>query len=191
MKGTFLPAGTPPPPPDANTTPNDWMPFRNRTEFETAEFLYMQNQMPAAQIDRLLDLWASSIAKHNDVPPLADHRDLYNVIDSSPFGDVKWQSFSLYYTDEQPEDNPPPWMDQQYEVWYCDPREVVHNMLANPTFTDEMDFCPYREYSTETDERQWKIFMSSDWAWEQAVSTSCMSSQLLGHVHTNTSSRMK
>jgi len=155
--------------------PDDWTPFRNRTEFETAEFLYTQNQMPAAQIDRLLDLWASSLAKHNDMPPFADHRDLYDVIDSSPFGDVKWQKFSLQYTGERPEDNPPPWMDQQYEVWYRDPREVVRHMLANPMFADEMDYCPYREYSTENNERQWKDFMSGDWAWEQAVSLSMRS----------------
>ncbi|KAG2083637.1 hypothetical protein BD769DRAFT_1633119 [Suillus cothurnatus] len=147
---------------------DDWTPFRNRSEFETAKFLYKQNQMPAGQIDRLLDLWASTLAKHNDEPPFADHRDLYNVIDSSPFGDVPWQHFTVAYDGERLADEDRPWMDDQYEVWFRDPREVVRNMLANPTYANEIDYRPYREYSTEGDKRQWKDFMSGDWAWDQA-----------------------
>ncbi|KAG1782824.1 hypothetical protein EV702DRAFT_1191282 [Suillus placidus] len=44
--GVYLPPGAPPPPPE-NLASDDWTPFRNRAEFETAEFLYKQNQMPA------------------------------------------------------------------------------------------------------------------------------------------------
>ncbi|KAG1768058.1 hypothetical protein EV702DRAFT_1253519 [Suillus placidus] len=164
--GVYLPPGAPPPPPE-NLASDDWTPFRNRAEFETAEFLYKQNQMPAGQINRLLDLWASTLAKHNDKPPFADHRDLYEVIDSSPFGDVKWQCFTVTYDGERP-DNPKPWMDDKYDVWFRDLREVVRNMLANPTYTNEFDYRPYREYSTENDQRQWKDFMSGNWAWDQA-----------------------
>ncbi|KAG1849689.1 hypothetical protein DFJ58DRAFT_716906 [Suillus subalutaceus] len=158
VNGVYLPPGAPPPPPE-NLATDDWTPFRNRTEFEMAEFLYKHNQMPAGQIDRLLDLWASTLAKHNDNPPFADHRDLYHVIDSSPFGDVPWQCF----TDEDK-----PWMDDEYEVWFRDPCEVARNMLANSTYANEIDYCPYREYSTEGNKRQWKDFMSGDWVWDQA-----------------------
>ncbi|KAG2098388.1 uncharacterized protein F5147DRAFT_754784 [Suillus discolor] len=165
--GIFLLPGTPPPPLE-NVATGDWTPFRNRTEFETAEFLYTQNQMPAGQINRLLDLWVSTLAKHGDKPPFADHRDLYDVIDNSPFGDVNWQNFTVTYDGERPEDGTKPWMDDKYEVWFRDPREVVCNMLANPTYASEVDYCPYREYSTEGDKRQWKDFMSGDWAWDQA-----------------------
>ncbi|KAG1893112.1 uncharacterized protein F5891DRAFT_963491 [Suillus fuscotomentosus] len=165
--GIFLLPGTPPPPLE-NVATGDWTPFRNRTEFETAEFLYMQNQMPAGQINRLLDLWASTLAKHGDKPPFADHRDLYDIIDNSPFGDVNWQNFTVTYDGERPEDGTKPWMDDKYEVWFRDPREVVRNMLANPTYASEVDYCPYREYSTEGDKHQWKDFMSGDWAWDQA-----------------------
>ncbi|KAG1724585.1 uncharacterized protein EDB91DRAFT_1255178 [Suillus paluster] len=41
-------------------------------------------------------------------------------------------------------------------------------MLANPAYSDEMDYRPYREYSTDGDERQFRDFMSADWAWDQA-----------------------
>ncbi|KAG2159113.1 uncharacterized protein EDB93DRAFT_1283956 [Suillus bovinus] len=141
VNGVFLPPGTPPPPPE-NLATNDWTPFRNHTEFETAEFLYKHNQMPAGQIDRLLDLWASTLTKHNDSPPFADHRDLYHVIDTL--------------------------MDGEYEVWFRDPREVARNVLANSTYTKEIDYCLYREHSTEGDKCQWKDFMSGDWVWDQA-----------------------
>jgi hypothetical protein len=55
---------------------DDWTPFQNRTEFETADFLYRRNQMSASDIDTLLDLWASSLLKYNDHPLFADHNDL-------------------------------------------------------------------------------------------------------------------
>ncbi|KAG1894945.1 uncharacterized protein F5891DRAFT_1130746 [Suillus fuscotomentosus] len=101
------------------------------------------------------------------MPPFADHRDLYAVIDSSPFGDVKWQCFMVAYDGERPK-NPKPWMDDKYDVWFRDPREVTRNMLANSAYANEFDYCPYREYSMENDQCQWKDFMSGNWAWDQA-----------------------
>ncbi|KAJ8579482.1 hypothetical protein M405DRAFT_895785, partial [Rhizopogon salebrosus TDB-379] len=157
----------PPSPPIARPT-GDWAPFRDRIEFETAEFLYKRNQMSASQIDCLCNLWAATLAKHNDKPPFADHRDLYQTIDSTPLGDVKWQNFSVQYSGEKPNTNIPPWMNDTYDVWFRDPHEVVRNMLANPMYADEMDYRLYREYARANDERQWKDFMSGDWAWDQA-----------------------
>ncbi|KAG2108411.1 uncharacterized protein F5147DRAFT_799705 [Suillus discolor] len=131
--GIYLPPGAPPPPPE-NVASDDWTPFHSRAEFEMAEFLYTQNQMSAGQINRLLDLWASTLAKHNDRPPFADHQ--------RSLRDVKWQCFMVAYDGERPE-NPKPWMDDKYDVWFRDPCE-------------------------ENDQRQWKDFMSGDWAWDQA-----------------------
>ncbi|KAH7905578.1 hypothetical protein BJ138DRAFT_1118343 [Hygrophoropsis aurantiaca] len=166
-KGDFLPIDTPPLP-LTDKSPDDWTPYRNRVEFETAEFLYTQNQMAAGQIDKLLDLWAATLIKHGEAPPFADHRDLYSTIDNTPLGDVKWQNFSINYTGEKPEQNMPPWMLQNFDVWYRDPREVIRNMLASPDYANEMDYRPFREYSTTSDERQYQDFMSGDWAWNQA-----------------------
>jgi hypothetical protein len=131
------------------------------------------------QINRLLDLWASTLQKHDDMPPFADCRDLYKTIDNTPVGDVKWQSFSATYTGTRPTVNAPPWMDQSFDVWYRDPREVIRNMLANPDYAQEFDYRPYREFSTESDTRQWKDFMSGDWAWDQAVRTDFTSISML------------
>ncbi|KAG1717847.1 uncharacterized protein EDB91DRAFT_1241042 [Suillus paluster] len=167
--GNFLPDGTPPLPAEPRSC-NDWTPLRNCVEFETAEFLYIQNQMSANQADRLLNLWATTLLKHGDSPPFADHCDLYATINSIPLGGggVKWQGLSCTYSDEKPDGNYPPWMDGSYDVWYRDPQEVVCNMLANPAYSDEMDYRPYREYSTDGDEHQFRDFMSADWAWDQA-----------------------
>ncbi|KAG1847593.1 hypothetical protein F4604DRAFT_1975538 [Suillus subluteus] len=163
----FLPPGSPPKP-LSDKSSSDWTPYRNRVEFETAEYLFAENQTPAGQINKLLDLWASTLKKHDDKPPFADFRDLYKTIDKTPLGDVRWQSFSVRYNGERPDTDVPPWMDQVFDVWYHDPQEVVRNMLANPNYAKEFDYRPYREFSTDDDERQWKDFMSGDLAWDQA-----------------------
>ncbi|KAG1775762.1 hypothetical protein EV702DRAFT_953773, partial [Suillus placidus] len=99
--GNFLPLGTPP----CSLTeqsPDDWPPFRNHTEFETAEFLYSRAQMSAPNINTLLDLWAASLLKHDDQPPFADNKDLHKTIDNIPIGGVNWQSFKIQYSGEKP-----------------------------------------------------------------------------------------
>ncbi|KAG1809306.1 uncharacterized protein BJ212DRAFT_1448759 [Suillus subaureus] len=82
---------------------------------------------------------ATTLVKHHDTPPFADHKDLHNVIDATQLGDVV-----------------PPWMDKEFEVWYRDPHAMAHNILANPTYKDKIDYVPF-------------YFMSGDWAWQQAV----------------------
>ncbi|KIK82056.1 hypothetical protein PAXRUDRAFT_154653 [Paxillus rubicundulus Ve08.2h10] len=89
---------------DASPTPlhkkpnNDWSPYRNRLEFELADFLYTHSQMPAAQIDSLLDIWAASLLGSGGEPLFMDHKDLYKTIDSTTLGDVKWENFSIQYS---------------------------------------------------------------------------------------------
>ncbi|KAG1787529.1 uncharacterized protein HD556DRAFT_1434418 [Suillus plorans] len=163
----FLSPGTLPPPLVEHPA-DDWTPFWNRIEFEAAEFLFCKDQMSASHIDTLLDLWAATLAKHDDHLPFANHRDLYQTIDSIPLGDVPWQNFAVKFCGDKLDVDIPPWMNGSYDVWFQDPCEVVRNMLANPMYADEMDYQPYCEYASATDERQWKDFMSADWAWDQA-----------------------
>ncbi|OBZ65559.1 hypothetical protein A0H81_14416 [Grifola frondosa] len=163
--GNYLPPGTPPTPPPTPSA-DDWTPYRSRTEFETADLLYRRTQMPAKNIDALMDLWEATLLKHQDHAPFASHKDLYDTIDSTRLGDVKWDSFELSYADELPERDVPKWMTSKYDVWFRDPRAVVQNMLANPDFNGEIEFGPVREYVDG--ERRLKDFMSGDWAWRQA-----------------------
>jgi hypothetical protein len=85
------------PPPCPSLAHDDWMPYKNHVEFETAEFLYCKTQMSADNIDTLTNLWAVMLLPHADSPPFANHSDLYETIDSMRVGDVPWQSFSLTY----------------------------------------------------------------------------------------------
>lgn len=62
------------------------------------------------------------------------------MINKTPLGDIKWNWFAVEYTGAVPAmPNPPLWMQQQYNVWYRDPREVVHQLLGNPGFAKELD----------------------------------------------------
>ncbi|OBZ74460.1 hypothetical protein A0H81_05119 [Grifola frondosa] len=163
--GNYLPPGTPPTPPPTPSA-DDWTPYRSRIEFETADLLYRCTQMPAKNIDALMDLWEATLLKHQDHAPFVSHKDLYDTIDSTRLGDVKWDSFELSYADELPERDVPKWMTSKYDIWFRDPRAVVQNMLANPDFNGEIEFGPVREYVDG--ERRLKDFMSGDWAWRQA-----------------------
>ncbi|PSR76356.1 hypothetical protein PHLCEN_2v8496 [Hermanssonia centrifuga] len=166
-KGEYLPEKSPPPA-RAHPAMNDWSPFRDRVEFETAELLYKRSQMPAGEINALLDLWAASLLQYNGHPPFADHRDLYATIDSTTLGGTKWDSFELQYSGELPvSGETPEWMTKHYEVVFRDVRELAREMLANPDYHTEMDSAPFREFDANG-ERRFEDFMSGDWSWQQA-----------------------
>ena len=83
-------------------------------------------------------------------------------------GNIRWDAFSMSWEGELSNQDPP-WKRADHEVWFRDPRAVIHNMLANPDFKDEIDYAPFREFVGPDGERQLKDFMSGDWAWNQAV----------------------
>lgn len=105
--------------------------------------------MSAGNIDTLLHLWGSSLAAHQDIPPFADHTDLYKTINMTPIGDAPWKSFGLKYSSDKPSENVPLWMDKTYNVWYRDPRVVIKNLFSNTDFNGEFDYVPYREFSED------------------------------------------
>jgi hypothetical protein len=123
--------------------------------------------MSASNINTLLDLWAATLLKHGDTPPFANCADLYNTIDSTPVGDVPWQSFSLIYDGELPDDHIPQWMTSEYDVWFRDPHTVVKNMIGNPDYKHHFDVAPVRVFD-DNGNRTYRDFMSGDWAWEEA-----------------------
>jgi Plavaka transposase len=168
--GNGLPPDNPPAPRDSDTKgPNDWTPYSNRLQFEVADFLFRRNQMSAGDINFLLNLWAASLAIHNDEPPFSKATHLYSTIDSTPLGDVAWDSFSLQYNGTKPESNVPSWMLAEYDVWFRDPRTLVRNLLSNPDFKDDFDYAPFQERTSDGIHR-FQDFMSANWAWNQAVS---------------------
>ncbi|KAG2365302.1 hypothetical protein BDR07DRAFT_1374390 [Suillus spraguei] len=158
--GDFIHPDLLPPPYTSRAPDNDnWMPYRNQLKFETAKFLYSKVRMSGGNIDKLMHLWSGTLAKHNDTPPFADHRDLYSTIDNTPVGDVPWKCFSMKYNTNNHDTRnveSAPWMEKMYTTWFRNPHTIIQNMLANPDFKDEMDYVPYREFNGE-----------GNWAWDQ------------------------
>jgi hypothetical protein len=124
--------------------------------------------MSAGHINFLLGLWAASLAIHDDEPPFSKATHLYDTIDSIPLGDVTWESFALKYNGPRPVENIPPWMKVEYEVWFWDPRALVHNLLSNPDFKSGFNYTPYQERMTVGVHR-FQDLMSGNWAWNQVV----------------------
>jgi len=146
--------------------PNDWTPYKDRIAFEAAEFLFKRRKMSQADIDFLCQLWAASLAPHHDTPPFSNHQELYRTIDATSVGGVPWQSVSLSYDGPQPE-NAPVWMENEYTIWFRDPRLLFKNMLENPSFANFFDYAPHHQFANGI--RCYENFMSGDWAWKQAV----------------------
>ncbi len=126
--------------------------------------------MFASNIDILLKLWGATLAVHDNVPPFASHKDMYEKIDSTCIGNVRWESFTIQYEGTWPDHDVPDWMMAEHKIWFWDPLMVVHNMLSNPDFKDEFDYAPYQEYD-KPDNHWFQDFMSGNWAWKQCVSS--------------------
>ncbi|KIK11104.1 hypothetical protein PISMIDRAFT_19806 [Pisolithus microcarpus 441] len=145
--GGFLPNGTQPEPRQPKP-PDDWSPYSSRLEFELADFIYTHNQISVVNLNILLELWAASLVEAGGYPIFGSYKEMYQTIDNTRIGDVKWESFTVRHTGDMVAD-PAPWMNDEYDVWFRDPHEVVQNMLANPDFANEMDFQLFREYDTK------------------------------------------
>jgi len=131
-----------------------------------ADFLFRKVQMSSKNIDYLLNLWALSLMKHEDLGPFESYQHLYETIDSTKLGDAPWQCFETeplaLGTDA------PSWARQTYEVWYRDPEAVIANMLDNPDFDGAFDTVPYVHLDSNG-KRRWHDFMSANFAWRHCV----------------------
>ena len=173
--GNLLPPDAPPPP--LRTASNDdWTPYTNRTQFETADLLYRRTEMSAKQIDALMDIWAATLIEvdpenpERKMPPFTGAKHLYDVIDNTPLAGTKWSKFSVKYSGDRQSSDRPPWMDQMFDVWFRDPLTCIRTMLKNPDFKDSFDYRPYQEHCLDNNERRYQDFMSGDWVWIHAVS---------------------
>lgn len=173
-QGNFLPPNAQPEPLHT-ASDNDWTPYANRNQFETADILYRRAEMSAGQIDALMDIWAATLIESNPdnpqrkMPPFAGAKHLYDVIDNTPLAGTKWSKLSVEYSGNQPSSGRLPWMDQSFDVWFRDPLACIHDILANQDFKESFDYVPYRESQVDNDERRYQDFMSGDWAWLHAV----------------------
>ena len=97
-----------------------------------------------------------------------NHKDLCNTIDASKLGEVPWKSTPLGYQAKILDSQVPEWMTVKYELFYCNPRDVIGNMISDTTFKFVFDYIPYQDFDEDGD-RQYGNLMSRDWAFHQAV----------------------
>ena len=166
-RGNFLPPETPPTPASPKLN-DDWTPFTSRAGFELAEILYLKAHLSQSIINQLLDIWSATLILHDDLPPIINHQDLHARIDAIGLGSVPWKSYTAKYQWLRPESGQiPEWMTAEYQLWYRDPRQVIHNILSNPEFALGIDYAPRCDFQNE--KRRYCDFMSGDWAWDQCV----------------------
>ncbi|KAJ3516412.1 hypothetical protein NMY22_g14214 [Coprinellus aureogranulatus] len=176
--GYDLPKGTQPEPEEPDDNPL-W-PFANASQMLLAQFLYSKVQMSQKDTDYLMKLWESLNrtlledyfgeeldVDHDSTAPYTGHMDLFNAIDSIPYGDIAWEGFKVKYDGPLPP-NPPAWMNAEYEVWYRDPLAVMEAQLGNPELAEHMDWAA-KELKGENGKRQYVDLMSGEWAWEQST----------------------
>lgn len=113
-----------------------------------------------------MSLWGA----YSHHPPFAGRDHLHTSIDGIPFADIVWKAFVVTYTGPKPtEGEIPGWMEAEYTVYYRCPREVIHAQLGNRDLHNDMDLTPTKVY--QGGERVLNDFMTGDWVWTQAVST--------------------
>lgn len=146
--------------------------------------------MSGKNIDALLELWAASVVQYQGHGPFTKTAELYDTIDRTALGGIKWESFQLSYQGDIPDGDIPPWMLATYDVHFRDPRLVANDIIGNPDFDGEIDYGPVRLFD-ESEHREVKDFMSGDWAWRQGVSRYqlSMSANLTAYFATRTQLR--
>jgi hypothetical protein len=166
LDGYDIPPGAAPPHTHDKDPADNYSPFNSHSEFEFSEFLCGEEEMSASKIDKLLNILAALYPDEN--PPVADHKELYLIIDEIKEGNVMWNLFSVQYNGEIPKDQSRvPGIEQTYEVWFQNPLHVMENQLGNPDFKNKIDYAPKRIY--KLGKWQWTDLMSGNWSWMQAV----------------------
>jgi len=123
-----------------------WHPFESQAHFELADFIFHQNEMPGAQIDELMHIWASMPGHHDGTPPFSNHKHLYSSIDAISERDAPWTSPFMESAEAGtlPADDSsvPSWKKATYEVVFHDPQILLDHQISNPDFKSHIDYSP-------------------------------------------------
>ena len=110
---------------------HDFSPFSSREAFLVSDLLFWHNEMPREQMNDLMQYCARTLPVGHD-PPFVGIDNLLEMIDSIQLSHVPWKSFTVSYQPKEGEDaNDGPWKLKSYDIWYCDPQEVLKNQLSN------------------------------------------------------------
>jgi hypothetical protein len=145
--GNFLPPEMLPPPPPPPKSSDDWTPFTLQAGFKLTKILYLKAHLSQSIINQLLDIWSAMLIPCDNPPPITNHQHLHAQIDAIRLGDVLWKLYTAQYQWLCPENGPiPEWMTAEYQLWYCDSRQVIHNILASPKFASGIDYTPHHDF---------------------------------------------
>ena len=123
--------------------------------------------MLGGDIDFILSLWEATLISQNNHSPFQNHEDLHAKINATTLGDHPWQKITIQNNKPLPDD-PPSWMTTKFEAWYCDPCQLVHDLISNLDFAKEFDYTPYQEHAANG-AHCFKDFFSGNWVWQQVV----------------------
>ncbi|KAL1740672.1 hypothetical protein HDZ31DRAFT_47033 [Schizophyllum fasciatum] len=172
--GRFLPPGaapsTPPRPPSPPADVTDdaaWHPFRARTEFDFAQYHFVEQQTSVQGIKQALDHWTATLLPYGAQAPWKNEKEMYATIDAIQGGSSPWTCVKMRYTGALPAGVPPRWMMEEYELYTRDSRMLLQQQLRSDQFQASLTPAPYRQFNNAGD-RVLSNFMSGDWAWEQA-----------------------
>jgi hypothetical protein len=102
--------------------------------------------------------------QNRDDPAFHNARALLQQVDRMP-GRPPW--LWKEYVVHAPSSNAPP---QRLEMWYCDPVELVAELLGNPLFASDMFYAPRRRYSGPgMRDREYCEMNDGDWWWDMQV----------------------
>ena len=124
-------------------------------------------------LNNLFNIWEATLAPFDTAPPFTSAADLHKTIDSTPYGDLWWEIFTIHYNlDNNPhwyDEVPAAWKMAEYDSWFHDPQKVIHNILANHMFNKEFNYVTYQEFDTNGKDWFHNVF-SDNWCWWEAVS---------------------
>ena len=105
--------------------------------------------MLEGDIDFILSLWEVTLISQNDHSPFQNHKDLHAKIDATTLGNHPWQKITIQNNCPLPDDPILSWVTMEFDVWYHDPCQLVHDLISNPDFAKEFDYTPYQEYAAD------------------------------------------
>ena len=139
----------------------------SQAKFELCNLLYRWNEMPAGQINNLLNIITAMNAMSWGEVPFATHKDIYSTIDVTNLGDTPWDHFNLNYQGEK-NANPSLWQSEDFTLWFCNPLTVLHNLLSNPDFNGVFNYSSFQECNKDSNHR-YENLMLGNWCWKQAI----------------------
>ncbi|KAI5987164.1 hypothetical protein EDC04DRAFT_2873452 [Pisolithus marmoratus] len=162
--GDDLPESAPAPQPNPQNK-RPWHPFESQAHFELADFIFCQNEMPGAQIDELMHIWAS-MPGHAGTPPFSNHEHLFSSIDAISEGDVPCTSLSMESAEADTSSVIPSWKKATYEVVFHDPQILLDHQISNPGFKNHIDYSLQLVFG-DRGQCVWSDLMTGNWAWAQ------------------------